>query len=64
MLFRSEHHAAIKLIEKKKFNVPASSEISYKSYRYEDKEKMILESFESRVKGGKTQKYKKKRIRT
>ena len=42
----SEHHA--KLVEKPKFVIPSDSDISYKSYRYEDKEKMILESFESK----------------
>ena len=60
----SEQHAAIKLIEKPKFKVPADGEISYKSYHYEDKERMILESFESRIKAPVTHVKRKKRIRT
>lgn len=60
----SEYHAAIKLVEKPKFIQPADSEITYKSYHYGDKEKMILESFESRIKGTDTRVRRKKRIRT
>ena len=60
----SEKHAAIKLVEKPKFKLPADSEISFKSYHYEDKEKMIIESFESRTKTHTAKLHRKKRIRT
>ena len=60
----SEHHAAIKLIEKPKFKAPADGDMTYKSYHYDDKEKMIIESFESRTKPRAARIRRKKRIRT
>ena len=60
----SDHHAAIKLVEKPKFIIPADSGISYKSYHYGDKEKMIIDSFESRTKSSTARSRRKKRIRT
>lgn len=60
----SEHHTAIKLIEKPKFIKPSDGEISYKSYHYEDKEKMIIESFMSRNPSPVSKVRRKKRIRT
>ena len=59
----SRQHSVLKLIDKNGFNIPENSEITYKSYKYEDKEKMILESFEQRQ-SSKPARRRKKRIRT
>ena len=60
----SDHHAAIKLVEKPKFIIPADSGISYKSYHYDEKEKMILDSFKqkSQSKQGSQKKKENKNI--
>ena len=59
-----EHNAAIKLIEKPKFRIPEDSAATYKSYGYDEKEKMILDSFKQKSQSSKPQIKRKKRIRT